>query len=81
VIRASTVANCQSVDFDSKNFGFSKSPELIARLNTLFDMKKYKVFNRALKETWLDALKDKGKHQIINPADFVKNIDKTSVVT
>jgi hypothetical protein len=29
-------------DFDSRNFGFSKLPELIANLNELYDMKKYK---------------------------------------
>jgi hypothetical protein len=29
-------------DFDAKNFGFLKLPELIASLDTLYDMKKYK---------------------------------------
>jgi uncharacterized LabA/DUF88 family protein len=29
-------------DFDSRNFGFLKLPELIANLNELYDMKKYK---------------------------------------
>jgi uncharacterized LabA/DUF88 family protein len=42
VSSAGTYIKRSMPDFDSKNFGFSKLPELIASLNTLFDMKKYK---------------------------------------
>jgi uncharacterized LabA/DUF88 family protein len=42
VSSAGTYIKRSMPDFDSKNFGFSKLPELITSLNTLFDMKKYK---------------------------------------
>jgi hypothetical protein len=42
VSSAGTYIKRSMPDFDSKNFGFSKLPELIASLNALFDMKKYK---------------------------------------
>jgi hypothetical protein len=42
VSSAGTYIKRSMPDFDSKNFGFSKLPELIASLNTIFDMKKYK---------------------------------------
>jgi uncharacterized LabA/DUF88 family protein len=42
VSSAGTYIKRSMPDFDSKNFGFSKLPELIVSLNTLFDMKKYK---------------------------------------
>jgi uncharacterized LabA/DUF88 family protein len=42
VSSAGTYIKRSMPDFDSKNFGFSKLPELIASFDTLFDMKKYK---------------------------------------
>jgi uncharacterized LabA/DUF88 family protein len=42
VSSAGTYIKRSMPDFDSKNFGFSKLPDLISNLNELYDMKKYK---------------------------------------
>jgi hypothetical protein len=42
VSSAGTYIKRSMPDFDAKNYGHSKLPELIAILNTLYDMKKYK---------------------------------------